>query len=256
MQFLGIYNGIVDKFNSVKNAITNIFTNVKNTISNLWNNIKTGIVTIITSIVNGVKDKFNNMKTNITNIFNNIKNGVINVFNNIKTGLVNIVSNMWNALKNKFSTLGSAIGNAISGAVKSAINWVLNKIESVINNFFRMINSGISIINAIPGVNIRRLSMLSIPKLAKGGIVNQPTQAIIGEAGREAVLPLENNTEWMDTLAEKIANILSANSNNGNSRDIILNVNGTLAQLIRLLKIELDRENQRRGDRLIIGGNS
>ena len=46
-----------------------------------------------------------------------------------------------------------------------------------------------------------------LPKLAVGGIVNRPGRgvpAIIGEAGAEAVLPLENNTEWMDVLAEKI----------------------------------------------------
>lgn len=46
-----------------------------------------------------------------------------------------------------------------------------------------------------------------LPKLAVGGIVNRPGRgvpAIIGEAGAEAILPLENNTEWMDVLAEKI----------------------------------------------------
>lgn len=46
-----------------------------------------------------------------------------------------------------------------------------------------------------------------LPKLAVGGIVNRPGRgvpAIIGEAGAEAVLPLENNTEWMDILADKI----------------------------------------------------
>ena len=49
--------------------------------------------------------------------------------------------------------------------------------------------------------------MLSIPKLAKGGIVNNPGRGVlatVGEAGAEAVLPLENNTEWMDILADKI----------------------------------------------------
>lgn len=47
----------------------------------------------------------------------------------------------------------------------------------------------------------------ALPKLAVGGIANNPGRgvpAIIGEAGAEAVLPLENNTEWMDVLAEKI----------------------------------------------------
>ena len=46
-----------------------------------------------------------------------------------------------------------------------------------------------------------------MPKLARGGIVNNPGRGvpvIAGEAGKEAILPLDNNTEWMDTLAEKI----------------------------------------------------
>ena len=51
------------------------------------------------------------------------------------------------------------------------------------------------------------LKVPQIPKLALGGIVNRPGRgvpAIIGEAGAEAVLPLENHTEWMDVLADKI----------------------------------------------------
>lgn len=43
-----------------------------------------------------------------------------------------------------------------------------------------------------------------IPKLAKGGIVDRATLAMIGEQGREAVVPLENNTAWIDELARKI----------------------------------------------------
>ena len=46
---------------------------------------------------------------------------------------------------------------------------------------------------------------ISIPRLARGGIVNRATLAQIGEAGREAVLPLERNTGWMDLLAQKIS---------------------------------------------------
>ena len=41
--------------------------------------------------------------------------------------------------------------------------------------------------------------------MAKGGIVNGSTLANIGEAGREAVLPLENNLGYLDKFAEKIA---------------------------------------------------
>lgn len=106
------------------------------------------------------------------------------------------------------------------------------------------------------GFNIPTINNISIPRLAKGGIVNQPTRALIGEAGKEAVLPLENNTEWMDILAEKIARILSLSLGNNKNREIILKFDGTLAQLIRLLKPKLDKESERRGDKLVLGGNT
>lgn len=53
-----------------------------------------------------------------------------------------------------------------------------------------------------------------IPKLAKGGIVDKPTLAMVGEAGKEAVMPLENNTGWIDQLAEKLGGKLGASNVN------------------------------------------
>ena len=43
-----------------------------------------------------------------------------------------------------------------------------------------------------------------VPKYARGGVFESPHIGIIGEAGAEAVMPLENNTEWIDILAHKI----------------------------------------------------
>ena len=48
------------------------------------------------------------------------------------------------------------------------------------------------------------------PALATGGIVSAPTTALIGEAGKEAVLPLEQNTDWMDELAYRIGSIVTS----------------------------------------------
>ena len=119
-----------------------------------------------------------------------------------------------------------------------------------------MLFRSIGVINAIPGVSISQLGMISIPKLARGGIVNQPTQAIIGEAGREAVLPLENNTEWMDILADKISSRLGTSSNNDNVKELVLKFEGELAQLARIFKPYLDEESQRKGYKLVAGGAS
>lgn len=47
-----------------------------------------------------------------------------------------------------------------------------------------------------------------VPMLAKGGVVDSPTLAMVGEAGKEVVMPLENNTGWIHELAGKISFIL------------------------------------------------
>lgn len=47
------------------------------------------------------------------------------------------------------------------------------------------------------------------PALAEGGIVDRPTTALIGEDGKEAVVPLERNLEWVDGLASAIQPVMT-----------------------------------------------
>ena len=119
-----------------------------------------------------------------------------------------------------FTNVGQKIGDAVSGAVKGAINGIFSIIESKVNSFINMINSAIGVINKIPGVSISKLSKVYIPRLATGGITTGSMLANIGENGREAVLPLEHNTAWMDMLADRIA------SRSGAPSKIVLNVDG------------------------------
>lgn len=83
----------------------------------------------------------------------------------------------------------------------------------------------IGVINAVPGINLGYLSTFSLPRLAKGGIIAQPTTAIIGEAGKEAVVPLENNMEWLDILATKISSKIGSGD-----ASFILNIDSRTVQ--------------------------
>ena len=130
-------------------------------------------------------------------------------------------SNLWQGIKNVFSdigewftNIGKKIGDAVSGAVKSAINWVLEKAIGIINGFLKAINTAIGIINKIPGVEIKKLSLLDVPKLAQGGVIDKPTVAMVGEAGKEAVMPLERNTGWIDQLASKLGDKIGGGTGN------------------------------------------
>jgi phage-related protein len=106
-------------------------------------------------------------------------------------------SGLWDKIKSTFSDLGTNISDAISSSVKSGINGVISMIESTVNSGISLINGAINLANKIPGVSVGTISSLSLPRLAKGGIIDEPTIAEIGEQGREAVIPLENNKGWI-----------------------------------------------------------
>ena len=148
--------------------------------------------------------------------------GIKNIFSNI-TGFF---SGIWENIKNIFANVGKAIGDAVRGAVSNAVNKVLSTACKIINGFISAINFAIGIINAIPGVNISKIKELSVPAMAKGGVVDGATLAMIGEQGKEAVVPLENNLEWLDKLAGMLNDRIG-----GGRQPIILQVDGkTFAQ--------------------------
>ena len=119
---------------------------------------------------------------------------------------------LWEGIKGVFSTIGdffsgvgSAIGGAISGAVGKAVNVVLSTAVTIINGFISAINLAIKLINKIPGVEIKTLKKLDVPKLARGGVVDRATLAVVGEAGAEAVIPMERNLGALEKLSGMIA---------------------------------------------------
>ena len=141
--------------------------------------------------------KYESTGTKITKWFGNLWQGIKDVFAGVG---------------DFFADIGSTIGTAVANAAKSAINWVLEKAIGIINGFISGINFAIGIINKIPGVEITKLTPLEVPKFARGGVVDRPTLGVFGEAGKEAVMPLERNTGWIDQLADKIAEKIGGGS--------------------------------------------
>lgn len=242
---INVIKGIITTvFNAIKTVISNIFNGIKNTVSNIWNGIKNSISNAVNSIKNGIINNFQTAYNRITGIFRNIGS---------------FFSGIWNNIKNTFSALGTKIGDAISGAVKSGINGVLGMIEGVVNKFVNMINGAIDLINNIPGVSIGKLNQLNLPRLAQGGYVkaNTPQLAVIGDNKNqgEVVAPED---KMLDMILTALKMFQDQNNNNANNntqaQNITLNFNGTMAQLVRVLKPELDRESKRKGNKLIIGG--
>ena len=182
-----------DKIKSVLGTVgqwiyDHIIKPVADFFSGLWQGIKDGVG----SAVQWVKDKF---KT------------IVDFFGNLISKIVGL-----------FKKIGTKVGDAISGAFKAVINGVLKAIENILNFPIKSINKLINVINKVPGINLGTLPTFKLPRLAKGGIINQPGRgipvgsAIGGERGQEGVIPL-TDSQQMQLLGEAIGRYVTINAN-------------------------------------------
>lgn len=230
--FSNLYTGITNKFKSIGSWFSQKWQSIKDGAKNLKENVAKFFSDAYTSITNKFKSIgswFSNRYSDIKNAFSNIGSWFGDKFQQAYNSITNtfgklgdFFTGVWNTITGIFKKVGTTVSDAITGSVRSAINGVLSGATNIINGFIRAINAAIGVINAIPGVSISKLSELSVPALAKGGIVDSATLAQIGEAGREAVIPLERNTGWMRGLAKELVSEMSR----GNSNSITGNLSG------------------------------
>lgn len=143
----------------------------------------------------------------ITGFFSGIWNSISNAATSAWTWVMVAATTAWTWVTGVWTSITgffSRLWDGITSSFKSVINSALGNLQWLINKSIDGLNALIGLLNKIPGTNIAPIGHVSIPRLAMGGIVDNPTIAMIGERGREAVLPLENNTGWMDKLADKI----------------------------------------------------
>lgn len=134
-----------------------------------------------------------------------------------------IASNVWKSITSVFSkkngkTMGANFSDAFSNAFKGAINWVIDKL----NWFVKQMNK---IDIKLPGgESLFKVNVKPIPKLAKGTILNNPGRgvpignAIAGERGREAVLPL-SDSQLLEELGSTIGRYITINLTNETKLD-------------------------------------
>ena len=226
-----------DMFQKAWNGLTGIFANIGTWFGERWNDVTTALA---------------NVATWFGNIFKTAYNAVVNAFSSIGS----FFSGVWSTVKSIFVNAGQAVGSAVGGAFRSAVNAVLGTIENVVNGFVGMINGVIGMINKIPGVSLGSIGYVSLPRLARGGIVDSPTVAMIGEAGKEVVMPLEN-TGFLQTMGRVVGGAvvnalgggLTQSSGFSGSGDIVIQIGGH--EFGRVAIQEINREQERAGQVLL-----
>ena len=272
-----IWDVVVAIFQGIWDGIVAIFTPLGEWFSERWNDITTALA----DVAKWFGDIFQKAWDALTNVFSSIGtwfgerwNDVTNALANVATWFGSVFKTAFEAVKNAFSTIGSffsgvwttvknifvnagqMVGSAVGGAFKSAVNAVLGTIENVVNGFVGMINGVIGMINKIPGVSLGSIGYVSLPRLARGGIVDSPTVAMIGEAGKEVVMPLEN-TGFLQTMGRVVGGAvvnalgggLTQSSGFSGSGDIVIQIGGH--EFGRVAIQEINREQERAGQVLL-----
>lgn len=244
-----IWNAATGFFKNIWDTIATIFSVVRNVLegnwSDAWNAIK--------NIVKQWAGYFGDVWDDIKNVFAAVKDWFKETFEAAWEAVKEVFSNwgdffsgLWTDIQDKFTLIGTNIADAISGAVTSGINGVISLIEGTINSGIDLINGAINWINEIPGVDIGYFGSLNLPRLAKGGIVNSPTIAEIGEQGREAVIPLQNNLGWLKELAAQLSKEMNQNVgfNNSTSNSTVNNFYQTNNSPKSLSRLEIYRQSK------------
>lgn len=203
----------------LKSAFITFWDNLKQKASDTWEGIK-NIWTIVqvwftTTVVDPVKNAFSNAWDSLKRGASDAWEGIKSVFSHVADWFENTFSRAWQKVKDVFSAGGKVfdgIKDGIFNAFKAVVNTLIRGINTIIAIPFNAINNALDTIANIQILDIKpfeglisRFSVPEIPQLAKGGIVNRPTLAEIGEAGTEAVIPLERNKAGLKMLARMLA---------------------------------------------------
>lgn len=222
--------GIIDStFTTMKTAIEN----VKN--SEVYKTIKGKIDETFTSI----KSTFDAIKN--TEAYKTIKGTVEKTFTSLKSSWDAVVNGSATktikGLKDKtFDTIKSAWD-----AVSTKTATISLKIESLTGDIKGWINTNI-IAKLNAALDKTSLSWINIPKLAHGGIVNRSVLANIGEAGSEAVIPLERNTGGIQKIAQKISSFMDSSDYNSDVPEILMAIIDVLESMEFNPVVEVDGE--------------
>lgn len=278
---VNIFSGIGEWFSGVFqgawDAIVNIFSNLGSWFGERWADVTsalanigawftdmfqkawTGLTNIFSKLGSWFGERWNDVTSALSSVSNWFGEMFTNAYNAVKDAFSSIgdfFSGVWDTVKSIFVNAGQMVGEAVGGAFTSAVNAVLDTIENVVNGFIGMINGVLDVVRNLPGLGwIGSVSTVSLPRLARGGIVDSPTIAMIGEAGKEAVVPLEN-TGFIQTLGRVVSSaVVNAMAGVGpqggfsGDGDIVIQIAGH--EFGRVAIQEINKEHERAGQTLL-----
>jgi len=223
-----IYDAIKKAAKKIKDTLISIFKTVTEKVKQFFQDPVGSIKRGFEAAVDFIKEKFFSIKDAIFEKFQSVGDwikekisgalsdlgaalGIDDLGGKLKTGFENIIGTAkekFAAFKDTIFGIFSGIGETIMGVIKGPINAMIGLINSMIANINSALNFKLT--NPITGtVYEMGVTIPEIPMLAKGGIIDEATLAVLGEKGPEAVIPLDKLGSMLSNAASSASSTIS-----------------------------------------------
>lgn len=199
-------SGVISQaLNVVKTVVGTALKFVSNIFSDIWNGIKNTVSSVVSGLVDNVKTKFDTMKTVVSTIFNNVWDTAKDIFNKIKNSITKPITDAVDTVKRMIQKIKDAFN----------FSWSLPKLKLPRVSVSMQKNSW-----GIPYPDF------DVSWWKRGGIADKAMLYGVGEAGKEAIVPLDNPTymnPFADAVYERLRDRISNGSSNTYNRNTVTN---------------------------------
>ena len=237
--------------------LSEIWSSVVSTGQSLWSSFTSTLSNIFSSLISGAQSLWSSFTSTLSNLWSDLVSTGSNLFNNLSSTISGIFNGILSTASNIWDSIKSTISNAIDGA-RNAVSNAIEAIKSLFN--FNISWPHIPLPHFYVSGSANPLDWLSqgVPSIgiewyAKGGIMTKPTlfgmngnRAMVGgEAGAEAILPLNKST--LGAIGQSIANTMNtSNSINVNFSGVTIREEADLNRLADAVGTRIAEELQRK----------
>ena len=236
-QFSKAVSAVNKAGNDLKSNLQTTLNNIASGIKKSFDTIKTSMTTSFTQAASSVQKALNDCKSKISSTLASVNSDVSSKTNTIKNTISNNFKDVKSKLTKPFEGLSGTIGNSLDG-IKSTISGRLDSIVAKINSSVTRMKNAMNFTFPKPYLRLPHISVhgdwnfetKKVPKFsvqwyAKGGIMTNPTAfgmngnnlMVGGEAGPEAILPIDTLFDKMNDMFDTQNQVLASTMINNNS---------------------------------------
>ena len=265
------YQAVITAKNSVENGVNS----AKSALQSLVNKTYQALITAKDNVEGAVSSA----KTKLEGVVNKVYQAVISAKDSVGTAVDSAMNSLQNVSKYDpqaiitakdeatptINLVDSLLGDLGKGDVVTTIgaedqaSGVIGAVQSALDSLPSSIVIPVTVavtgLGALAGINIGAFATGGIVPHAKGSIINKPTLTnykgqthLFGEAGREAILPLDSYTGWMDTIADKVEERVKANDNS-TSTDFERALNSFYQTCFEPVMSQISEDTRRQADK-------